>query len=118
MFGYQGGEPADLLQRKVLERQSAKDEWPFLTTLDLSTIHSEQQLASMVKDRTGLKLEEVIPSVHTWMEGYNRRLATPSFSQGKVVNLRRSPVGPSDAKNTKNGMHHSSKREHKNDLSE
>jgi hypothetical protein len=93
MFGYQGGEPADLLRRKVLERQSAKDEWPFLTTLDLSTIHSEQQLASMVRDRTGLKLEEVVPSVHTWMEGYNRRLEAPSLSPGKVVKLRPSSGG-------------------------
>jgi hypothetical protein len=88
MFGYRGGEPADVLRRKTLERKSAKDEWPFLTTLDLSTIHSEQQLAAIVKDRTGLKMEAVAPSVHAWMEGYNRRLAAPPLSQGKVVNMR------------------------------
>ena len=53
MFGY-NGETKNALARVVALRRAAMLEWPFLTTLDLSMIHNDVQLASIVKDRMAL----------------------------------------------------------------
>ena len=34
-------------------RIAAQMKWPFLTTLDMSTIHNQVQLSGVVRDRTG-----------------------------------------------------------------
>lgn len=74
MFGYQGGESDTMRLLKTIERSAVRTRWPFLTTLDLSTIHSEGQLASMVKDRSGSTQQVADENVHAWMRGYSQRI--------------------------------------------
>jgi hypothetical protein len=66
MFAYITGEPLAVAQQKAALRQQAQIRWPFLTSLDLSTLHGELQLTSMVKDRTGESLSEASTAVHSW----------------------------------------------------
>ena len=65
MFGY-NGETKNALARVVALRRAAMLEWPFLTTLDLSMIHNDVQLASIVKDRMALSRAEAEQSVFAW----------------------------------------------------
>jgi hypothetical protein len=75
MFGYEGGEPKALLTAMIAERTAARARWPFLTSLDLSSIHNESQLATMVKDRTGGSATHANHEVHDWVDGYESRVA-------------------------------------------
>jgi hypothetical protein len=75
MFGYDGGEPKALLTAMIAERTAARARWPFLTSLDLSSIHNETQLATMVKDRTGESAANANRQVHEWIDGYESRVA-------------------------------------------
>jgi hypothetical protein len=75
MFGYDGGEPKALLTAMIAERTAARARWPFLTSLDLSSIHNESQLATMVKDRTGGSATHANHEVHDWVDGYESRVA-------------------------------------------
>jgi hypothetical protein len=75
MFGYEGGEPKALLTAMIAERTAARARWPFLTSLDLSSIHNESQLATMVKDRTGGSAAHANHEVHDWVDGYESRVA-------------------------------------------
>ena len=74
MFGYEGGEAKSTLARMLVERDTARARWPFLTTLDLSMIHNEPQLATMVKDRSGKSRNEAEADVHEWLRGYETRV--------------------------------------------
>jgi hypothetical protein len=65
MFGYDG-ETQDRLIPMLALRRAAQLEWPFLTTLDLSMIHNDVQLASVVKDRTAVSRDEAEASVRAW----------------------------------------------------
>ncbi len=67
MFGYAAGDPREVRAAKVARRATAQARWPFLTTLDLSMLHNETQLASMVKDRTGNSREVADTDVHEWL---------------------------------------------------
>ena len=77
MFGYSAGAAPRVLANMIAERGFARSRWPFLTSLDLSAIHNEQQLITMVKDRTGETLAEAQDDVRPWMEGYRARVAAP-----------------------------------------
>jgi hypothetical protein len=85
MFGYQGGESQQITRRKIRERRTAQAKWPFLTSLDLSMIHNEEQLTYLVKDRTGGAIQEVRPIVHDWMGGYRQR-AVANAASGRRKN--------------------------------
>ena len=69
MFGFQGGESADTVARKRTYMEDAKQNWPFLTTFDLSTIKNPRQLYAMVKTRYGIPEEQAKKDVDAWMEG-------------------------------------------------
>jgi hypothetical protein len=85
MFGYQVGATPQALARMTAERSLAQLRWPFLTSLDLSGIDGEQQLASMVKDRTGKSLADARSEVHEWMVGYHSRLARAANSRAELA---------------------------------
>ncbi len=69
MFGYQGGESGETVARKRSYIVDARQRWPFLTPFDMTTIHNERQLATMVRDRTGLPKDQADAAVHSWMVG-------------------------------------------------
>jgi hypothetical protein len=71
MFGYDG-ETQDRLIPMLALRRAAQAEWPFLTTLDLSMIHNDVQLASVVKDRTAVSRAEAEASVRAWSSKNNK----------------------------------------------
>jgi hypothetical protein len=85
MFGYEGGEPRALLAAMLTERSSARARWPFLTSLDLSMIRNETQLANVVKDRTGKSRPEAENEVHSWFVGYEKRLLTAASGDTSVA---------------------------------
>ncbi|WP_196260452.1 hypothetical protein [Pelagibacterium limicola] len=68
MFAYQSGEPLDGSRAKTLLRTNARKQWPFLTPLDLTMINSEQQLVTMVRDRSGITHSRSQSEVHAWMQ--------------------------------------------------
>jgi len=84
MFGYSAGAAPQVLADMIAERAPARSRWPFLTTLDLSTIHNEKQLISIVKDRTGETLAEAQHDVRRWLEGYRARVAGGAL-QSKIA---------------------------------
>ena len=69
MFGFQGGESADVIARKKGYMVQAQQRWGFLTYFDLSTIKNEAQLISIVKDRSGLPESQAKSDVQAWMQG-------------------------------------------------
>lgn len=69
MFGYSSGETVATTARKQGYRILAQAQWPFLTSLDLSMLHNEAQLVSMIKDRSGLPLAVAQHDVAQWMKG-------------------------------------------------
>lgn len=81
MFAYQAGESTFAAQNKTALRSAAKKEWPFLTSLDLTMISSEPQLATMIKDRSGRTKSEADIVVRNWMERQNipPKLSAPSL---------------------------------------
>ena len=66
MFGYSGGESAETVTRKRAHMAEARQRWPFITAFDASTIKSEAQLISLVKDRTGLPRPDAERDVQSW----------------------------------------------------
>ncbi len=69
MFGYQGGESDETVARKRGYMADAQQRWPFLTRFDVTTIHNEQQLAAMVRDRSGRSKADADQDVRGWMAG-------------------------------------------------
>lgn len=69
MFGFQGGESADTVARKRGHMKDAQQHWPFLTNLDCSTITCEEQLWSMVKERSGVSEAQAKRDVSAWKQG-------------------------------------------------
>ena len=69
MFGFQGGETADIVTRKRGYMREAQQLWPFLTNFDASTIRNPLQLVSMVKDRSGRPRADAAAEVEAWMAG-------------------------------------------------
>lgn len=69
MFGFQGGEDEATVARKREYLKDAQAKWPFLTTLDASTIKGEGQLVDLVKTRISLSQAQAAKDVHAWMEG-------------------------------------------------
>jgi hypothetical protein len=69
MFGFRGGETAEMVSRKRLYMKEAQQHWPFLTNFDASTIKNELQLISIVKDRTGRSRAEAEADVRSWTAG-------------------------------------------------
>lgn len=69
MFGFQGGERADVVARKRGYMASAQRRWGFLTNFDLSSILNESQLRTMVGIRQGIPLEQAKRDVEAWMQG-------------------------------------------------
>lgn len=66
MFGFRGGETAETVTRKRAYMRDAQQRWPFLTNFDASTIKTELQLISIVKDRSGRPRAEVEADVRDW----------------------------------------------------
>jgi hypothetical protein len=69
MFGFRGGETPETVARKKGDMVAAQQRWGFLTNFDLSTIKTEEQLCSMVKDRSGSSAEAARSDVHAWVQG-------------------------------------------------
>jgi hypothetical protein len=69
MFGFRGGESADIVRRKRGYMVDAQARWPFLTHFDASTIKNDRQLVTMVKERWSLSQEAAGRDVRKWMEG-------------------------------------------------
>lgn len=69
MFGFRGGESADIVKRKRGYMADAQARWPFLTHFDASTIKNDRQLVTMVKERCSLTQEAAESEVRQWMEG-------------------------------------------------
>jgi hypothetical protein len=69
MFGFQGGEPADVVARKKEHMRDAQERWHFLTNFDCSTIKTEGQLCIMVQTRASLPEEQAKREVGAWMRG-------------------------------------------------
>jgi hypothetical protein len=69
MFGYQGGESVETVQRKRAHGADARTRWVFLTQYDLSSIKNEEQLRSMVKIRSGISNDQAETDVAAWMTG-------------------------------------------------
>ncbi len=69
MFGFRGGESADIVKRKRGYMVDAQARWPFLTHFDASTIKNDRQLVAMVKERCSLSQEDAESDVRKWMEG-------------------------------------------------
>ncbi|WP_152048229.1 hypothetical protein [Aureimonas psammosilenae] len=69
MFGNRGGESDETVARKRGYMLEAQQRWPFLTRYDLTTIHNEQQLTTMVRDRAGLLRSQADVVVREWMNG-------------------------------------------------
>jgi hypothetical protein len=66
MFGFSGGESAETVKRKRAYMVEARERWPFLTLFDASTIKSEVQLISLVRERTGVSRAEAELDVQSW----------------------------------------------------
>ncbi len=69
MFGFQGGECSQTVERKRGYLREAQARWPFLTYFDLSTIRNETQLRSIVKDRSGISDDRARADVAAWTAG-------------------------------------------------
>jgi hypothetical protein len=69
MFGFRGGENAEIVTRKRAYMRDAQRLWPFLTNFDVSTIRNEQQLVEMVKDRSGRPRDAARAEVAGWAAG-------------------------------------------------
>ena len=69
MFGFRGGEDADVVRRKRGYMLDAQKRWPFLTHFDASTIKNDRQLVTMVKERCSLSQADAENDVRQWMEG-------------------------------------------------
>ncbi|WP_404400522.1 hypothetical protein [Pelagibacterium halotolerans] len=96
MFSYQSGEPLDVSRQKTLLRTNALKQWSFLTPLDLTMINSEQQLVTMVRDRSGITNSQSQTDVHTWMQRQNQP-ASPDTPDAHNVDLSKSQKSPPSA---------------------
>lgn len=93
MFGFERGGSHEAMQREVRERAYAHEQWPFLTTLDLSTIHNVEQLKGLVKDRIGYSNFDTDAQVDSWMLGYSKRRSELNIGAANKV-ARRRIIGP------------------------
>jgi hypothetical protein len=66
MFGFSGGESAETVARKRGYMAEARERWPFITLFDASTIKTEAQLISLVKDRTSVSRPDAERDVQSW----------------------------------------------------
>ena len=66
MFGFSGGESAETVALKRRYMAEARERWPFITLFDASTIKTEAQLISLVKDRTSVPRPEAERDVQLW----------------------------------------------------
>jgi hypothetical protein len=69
MFGFQGGENADVVARKRRYMAEAQQKWPFLTNFDCSTIATPGQLSSMIHVRASISEQWATQAVNDWMVG-------------------------------------------------
>ena len=67
MFGYAAGDTPKVRASKAALRKTAQSRWPFLTTLDLSMVHNQLQLATLIKDRTGNSRAAADNDVRDWL---------------------------------------------------
>ena len=69
MFGFQGGESADIVARKKGYMKDAQQKWRFLTNLDCSSIKTKGQLCDMVKTRSVISEDQAKRDVEAWILG-------------------------------------------------
>lgn len=67
MFGFQGGEPAEVVAYKRALLSSAQKKWRFLTYFDLSTIRNKAQLGTMIKIRSSIGAAQASEDVDAWL---------------------------------------------------
>jgi hypothetical protein len=67
MFGFQGGEPADVVARKAGYMRDAQQRWKFPTNFDCSTIKNKFQLSSMIQTRSSISAAQAERDVYDWM---------------------------------------------------
>lgn len=100
MFGYNADASPQILAARRAERALARARWPFMTTLDMSAIHNERQLAGLVKDRLGVSGAQAQADVSEWLEDYRSRLALASPPLIGAVMRRMSARDAAEAKGT------------------
>jgi hypothetical protein len=69
MFGFKGGESPEIVVRKKGYMKDAQAKWSFLTTYDLSSIKSKDELSSMVMTRSSIPEAQADTDVTAWMVG-------------------------------------------------
>lgn len=79
MFGFQGGEPADVVAYKRALLNSAREKWGFLTYFDLSTIRNKAQLGTMIKIRSSIGAAQAGEDVDAWLAA---QLPAPGVESG------------------------------------
>lgn len=73
MFGFNRGEKEETILRGKNYRSEAQKRWPFLTTYDLSTINTVEQLKVMVQTRMHVAKKIASDDVDEWTK--NKQLA-------------------------------------------
>jgi hypothetical protein len=68
MFGFQGGEAADVVARKAGYMKVTRQKWKFLTNFDCSTIKTRGQLNSMIQTRSSISAEQADRDVDVWTQ--------------------------------------------------
>lgn len=66
MFGFNRGEKEETILRERTYRREAQKRWPFLTTYDLSTINTPEQLKAMVQTRLHVAKKIASDDVDDW----------------------------------------------------
>jgi hypothetical protein len=74
MFGYNSDASTQVLAARRAERGPAHERWPFMTSLDMSAVHNELQLAELIKDRRSVSLAAAEADVSAWLAGYRQRM--------------------------------------------
>ena len=69
MFGFSGGESPEIVACKKGYMKDAQAKWGFLTTYDLSSIKSKDELSSMVMTRSSISEAQANADVNAWMVG-------------------------------------------------
>lgn len=68
MFKNRSFDPGVAFNRKARLREAAKREWPFLSSRELSSVESENDLVLLIQIRSGRTAAEAAPIVRDWME--------------------------------------------------
>lgn len=85
MFKRRSSDPSVDPGRKARLRAAAKQEWPFLSSQELSAVETEADLALLIQKRSGRTAAEAAPIVRDWME---RTGIPPEFGNSSQTTKR------------------------------